>query len=45
MANNLDGELETGSYLEQRTPLQKKSRIFDKDVDGFSVDGSAQFNN
>lgn len=43
---NLDGELETGSYLDQRTPVQKKGgTAFDKDVEGFSVDSNAGFNN
>ena len=44
-----DGELDAGSFIEQRTPnIGKKGAKynFDREVDGFSVSESAnQFNN
>lgn len=47
MSNIIEGEIETGSLLDQRTPNIKNSGVrthFDKDVEGFSVeDGGKRF--
>ena len=41
MSNIIEGDIETGSFIEQRTPNIKNSGIrthFDKDVEGFSAE-------